>query len=905
MFGIPYPSGSIDMDTTPKFIVFSGPPYPNAIINFPLPSGIVMSDSVNSVTVPGQAGVPASIWPAGPDGIFTWLGTITSHANPGLGEVPPTDELPAIPQRRWIVGFEIGLLNGEGGSGLSPGLISRDASRTFDGTGLALRGSNANSISILRQIAEYQAGFTPTESWERFYIRKRVNPNTTLQIWRCHGTAASNSGALLRVLPSGNLSLASMNSGLVTTEIINADVLIPFQWHKIDIILLCKVGATDGRIRIWIDGTLLWDFVQGSTFGLGQMGTHFSSKMCDGNFGELTAEIDIDDWICANKPVNSLGDEDLRSLDWFVGSHVRRNFTLSGTVTNWTPNATQLLNQGIGTGSIVGNSLSSSTASAPINGVTDVTNIIDNIGITIGHIAAIISHSGTIADNSDGQIGYSIAGGGSVMATVNETATQATQTVMYRPSGMILPTDIVPFGIHRTKSTTASLTNTYALQPIVENIGVWGPEDDPTYPDDFPRLGWLHNCRYPNTPWTSPLGISDSPTMVLGGTYVGNGIEQNIDLPLPCHFLIIRNLTAVNTPVWWLGASLGGHVGGTIGVAQNSPIRVWTDDLGVTKFTVAGTHGSTNTIAQTYQYIAFCDPGIRFSLAGTFRNPISIAPTSVLLQSPSFLASAAFIQGEEIGSIAGTQTFSYKGPGHTGINGTKLDGVDIPSWGTFGTGFLNTLGGLNVGAHGQNGSAFLLWKGTDNCAQLMVQFVTYTGNAVNPRTIPLTPASGRFPIFTLVISRGNIAHFRDPSHIGTNSCNSITGANSTSAIIAGGIDSIQVQTTLNQNGVIYDVFSICGDTLGWNNGLFYPADCLPPTDAWPLPPVVPPEVAIITEGGLILGDTNPITVLKDVSGIYTLVPGKHTDTLYDRQTEQTSVEMEIPDPTFKTGYIGG
>lgn len=47
-----------------------------------------------------------------------------------------------------------------------------------------------------------------------------------------------------------------------------------------------------------------------------------------------------------------------------------------------------------------------------------------------------------------------------------------------------------------------------------------------------------------------------------------------------------------------------------------------------------------------------------------------------------------------------------------------------------------------------------------------------------------------------------------------------------------------------------------------------------------------------------------LTVLfADASGIYTLVPGKTTDTLYDRTG--TTTEVKIPNPFAKTGFIGG
>src|SRR5690606_26204633 len=100
-----------------------------------------------------------------------------------------------------------------------------------------------------------------------------------------------------------------------------------------------------------------------------------------------------------------------------------------------------------------------------------------------------------------------------------------------------------------------------------------------------------------------------------------------------------------------------------------------------------------------------------------------------------------------------------------------------------------------------------------------------------------------------------------------------------------------------------DVFIILGDNLGFNNGDFLPPTCSSGLTPAPIEPE--PGINIVTEGGVQLGETTPMTLLKDVSGIYTLVPNKRNDTLYDRQESQTEIDVKIPNPGFKTGYIGG
>jgi len=185
---------------------------------------------------------------------------------------------------------------------------------------------------------------------------------------------------------------------------------------------------------------------------------------------------------------------------------------------------------------------------------------------------------------------------------------------------------------------------------------------------------------------------------------------------------------------------------------------------------------------------------------------------------------------------------------------------------------------------------------------------SYTGDgAGGTRVIARTPVSNRFPLFALIIPRsgGEVGYFRDPSHVGADSSTYDVSAISTTAIVAGGIDTISVGTTLNALGIIYDVFVIPGDTAGWNNGTFFVPSIGAPggTAVWPLPAYDPSDVGIIGAGGLILDGAPGTLLVKDLSGIYTIQPGKTDDTVYDRQTGQTSVDFKIPDPLVKLGFV--
>lgn len=57
-------------------------------------------------------------------------------------------------------------------------------------------------------------------------------------------------------------------------------------------------------------------------------------------------------------------------------------------------------------------------------------------------------------------------------------------------------------------------------------------------------------------------------------------------------------------------------------------------------------------------------------------------------------------------------------------------------------------------------------------------------------------------------------------------------------------------------------------------------------------------------GGIDLGGAATMVFIQNPSGIYTLVKNKRHDTLYERMTGITSVDVKIPDPFVRTGFVG-
>lgn len=909
-FGIPFPLIAGDQELLDKNIAYYGGFYPGQDLSFPNASGIILTDSQLTFNVPGQSEYPASPHNA-PDGVFTWSGSIV-RVGPGSGVI---DDPPATPiaQRRWIGGRELHTTM-EGGTG--GGHISLDASRVVGGHGFQIRGTSITT-AWLRSIVTYRPGLQPKTSWERFYIRVRKLPLVNPQgIWRCLGFNLANCGFGIKLTTAGDLhgynsqSLVDNDAGTIFTPDIDT-------WYRVDLFLRYD-NVLPGKIKIHINGTLVYSFTAAGV-GMGANQYHTQSEIgpWTGVF-DHNCEVDFDDWICADLPGNvdpislTFLDENY-SVDWLLGSHVKLQYGLSAVHTSWTPAGAGIgpLNQALAPLTRIATSeLTSATSGATITVESDALPQTELEANIFGAVAAIVSTWGTNSGNTDGQLGYMKAGAAAVLATIDQSTTQHASTVAYLPSGMIFPDEIAPWSLVHTKSVNTDVDKTFMLLSIVEYIGTWGSEDDPFYEDLVPRIGWLHNAKYFNTQYVLPSKPAIA-VFAVGATYVGNGTYQEIELPDACHFLFIRGVASGATNIIYFGAGLSPHTNASDTAVPNC--RMWYDELdGKFKFSVTGTT-ELNANGATYQYIAFCDPGMRFNLCGVYSHSTGISsPQANPLIATDFTANGGFVQVEMLDVASSLIGLWFRGPGTPSTQADPLQGIArLASGMTFGTGVLNSYTGLHSPATSTGGSVcnYSLWRTADSnglCPNVMIQIVSYIGNGVASRVITLTPTSLRYPLFILVVPAGGAtaSYYRDPSHAGANSSTIGSTANAASGIIAAGIDTITVGINLNTNLIPYNVFVICGDTAGMNNGIFWPSYCAGP-DVWEEPDPVDGDINIVTDGGLILGGDSPLTLLKDVSGIYTLVKDLHHDELIDRQPGQASIDTKIPDPIFKTGYLGG
>jgi len=897
LLGITWPPAGGGPITGTKGILNAGP-Y-NIYGYFPDPS--VLPTNVDSVIVAPAAGYPPAFHPAGQYCTFQWYGVVVYSPNEVTGGVPPATPMP---QRRWIAGQEHTNTSHELGDGYT-NFGSREASRTMDGMGITICGNNTSG-QMLRLVDAFRPGLTPKNSWERFYIRVRSLPTAgTQRFWRFHTTINSVNGGTIGITTAGEVIAENLPATGIYSTLGTTTPLVLNKWYLIDVILnLPPLAGDSGRIRVFINHVLAIDATNNSGGGIDFLSTHTYSAFADGA-ADADVILDFDDWMGADVPEFG-GVESLDSIDWLLGTHVRSAHVISGNMGTWSGDigfANQFFDP-----QFASNSTPNSTT--PLDTIEGLTDVTDTERFPPGAVLGVASiASGVMATQLSGsataRVGYKLAGGATVWTDVTVNTSPNWKYGYYNPSGLTLPFIANPFSVLFEKANNVTNTFVYALAGLVEYVGIWGREDDPTLPIDLSNVSNFHNARFANTQWGYPnLGPVSAPTYAIGGTYVGNGTTQDIDLPAPVSFIWIRPLTGSSSGVYYIGPHVSPHIGLQMRGVCNLIVRVWCDDTGQHKFTVTGSQISSNANGVTFQYIAFCDPGMRFNATGVFDAPWTYASYSVPLYLSDFTPEAMIITPDYLENNTSTELYKYKGPGQVGTTGAKLGGgTAYANFGSFSAGLFSALAD-SIGLNLRTQQVYSAWRMLDPEGYLMVQLTGYIGDGTGFKVINLPHASGRYPLFAFVVSRSGTSYSRDPSHVGNHSTAIGALSDSTSAIVGGGIDQLFVGSTLNSNGVIYDVFVILGDSTGWNNGTFYPPGISAPGN-WSEPPYNPPDLPIITgDGGMNFNGDVPLLAVENLSGIYTLVPGKTDDTIYTGIADDT-VDVKKPDPTFKTGYVGG
>lgn len=914
-FGLPWPPvGGGNMYTGTKgmyTLSYSIGLDPGPEIFHPTASGLFFSSFVDFLDVPGQPSNPAGS--VGADLHLVWWGylILAPTENP-ITTVPPVTP---IPPRRWLSSWDVlNNLQGEGQSSSGNLVSSREASRTMDGKGYAIRGGNAGAGTYGLKVTTLMGGIAPKSSWERFYLRINALGTNSLALWqsRSDNGGLVNAGAIIKINTSGNIEIYSNNSVNVETLLgTSANPLTLGKWLKIDILLKYAEAhpVHDGRVRIFINGVATMDVNDTTAFGLNEHDYHGASRLGQMSVAETLWDVDIDDWMCADIP-NVGGLESLDSLDWLTGTHNKAVNIVSGTSVDWIRiGGIQSLNGYFDVNDyvITITDFKSLTSQAVIQVLTDAVDEPFSPGQWFGVISFMGQvHGYNAVGTITGQLGYSVNGGAFVNKAVSESNTLLWQTQGYSPVGNTFPAVIAPLSLKKTKSIGASEEHVFYMTAILEYVGAWGLEDSVDAQDLSNNTHvLLHNARYPDTPWAYLFaGNPDAPCYAIGGTYVGNDDEQIISLPAPCHFLWIRGLNASTLGIRWFAAGQGGNEGSHSNIDPFGVTRVYTDpDTFETNVVITGNDINSNKLGDTYQYIAFCDPGSRFNYCGAYVGNINVTTKAIPLFEPTFLPEGGFIQRGAAGLSGSNLSLGWKGPGDTATGGHLTAGTVKANWGSFAEGVL-TVGVDNMLATTGEFN-FSLWRMLDPSGYCMVQITSYTGDGNVLRIITLPQVTGKYPLFAMVIPHGGAGegYFRDPSCVG-NLSNKLSDVSSstTTSIVGGDIDSIFVGVNINGLATVYEVFVIMGGSSAWGNGIVYPPPIIAPPP-YIIPPFIPND-DIVMQGGMDFDGDAGLLAVKNLSGIYTLVPNKVYDTVYTG-IGATTMDTEIPTPLFKTGYIGG
>lgn len=774
---------------------------------------------------------------------FYWRGLFEYSppldGDPGVGNGGTPDP---VATRRWIDGFETPDLSaggGEGGAGTST--AARTASRHIDGYGLAIR--NSTSVRTHR-CDDHTAGLTPTTSWERFYLRGRVWPDGQKVLWRSRTQQSSNVGLLLMVTPSGQLGLFQSDSASGFTLLGTAQALDLHTWYRVDILFKFGPGAA---VYLSVNGTRKL-----TVTGLGaeiaiNPRTHASSEM--GSSVAANEAIDVDDWICADWPF-SAPTMVTPGLDWQNGSKVAWvSPTGYGAGNVWTGDHAVLRQRPlVSTAQMTARTNAVSGAVLEVD--TDAALSADAVPNSIGAVALVVGLYSLRGSALSGTLGYTLPGGAPVMTAITQGAAAAWNTVLYHPIGLTEPFLLGGLQLRHAKAADVGASSVYVLQAAAEVLGAYGLED--VYPGDtiihtFVSNTGIHNAPYPRSPWATSLTPPLSPYEVVAGSYVGDAAGITLTFRSPVTFFWCRRVTTLGEGIrWW--TSMNAAQRGVFDTPQPDgmitaevdptfvPVQAEDAQEQQYRLRITGAHLQANNPGDTYTYLAICDPGMRFLVAGALGQHKGATDRTHALQHPTFLPDCGFFAHQVSNGSFSTVGIFYKGPGHAAATLSPMGSTELANAMSWVAGTLTSKSAFhNVSAQQ---IPFCLMRKDDLSGDpgvvKVLQLASYTGDGSASRSVSLAPATGLRPLFAIVQPHNASAIMRDSSHTGTTSMvlNAVA-ANASTGITGGGPDQLSVGSVLNANGIVYDVFVIPGSATAGNGGFS------PPGVFNPVPPAVP------------------------------------------------------------------
>lgn len=786
---------------------------------------------------------------------YFWLGQFV-YVPPNT-PVNPNTGVPATPANLaevlWADGFELPD-NGEGGLSAAAALNSTpDSSRHLDGLGYSLRHTTAGAQK--RHDFDETGAANPAQAWSRVYVRVRRYPDAQGMFWQCLTTTSANGAVTLKLTNSGAIALfapVSTVQTLVSTSTFSFDL---DRWYRLDMLMKCGANPpNDGRFRLFVDGDYenpVFDLNFTTQEGLGGGGVSpvLDAVLVGSSENSNGLEMDFDDWTGHAMPNGT--DPTFTGRDWLNGSRVAliRPSSLQSS-TNWTGGVRSLWQKIFGEASSA--ALTSSTSGAVLVVDTDLETEARVVAGALGILAVNVHVRHVRASGTANSVlGYALDGATFVTANKSVSTTEIWQsTLVSLHAGGASPTAIPgPFRVRYVKSADATQLTVRRLGATALLYGAFGPEDVPPYSDldeenadgltPVPVPIGIHNTPYPHSPWsTSQSSPPLAPVYFKTGTYTGNATEQDLTFPVPIHFFWVRPLTSpTGAGVSWWSSMLAAHIGLDEGTLQEAVVRAYQNTAfdGVDAeeavqeqyvISIAGSNSQVNANTVVYQYIAISDPGMRLMMNGAFGH--GTVPTSfanALLDS-GFTPLLGFFANEDVANTA-TDRIAWKGPGHAASATQVFSAAEAASMLTFTGAGVMTSGSSLHALHQGNQVAYSVFRRNDGITDAngasqdgkCWQMFSYVGDGAASRTISFPVSVGVRPLWAIIGPTTTTCYQRDPGHTTNTSTNLSTGSvATTTAITAGGIDQITVGSTLNSNGVTYNVFVVMGSATAGNGG---------------------------------------------------------------------------------------
>lgn len=809
---------------------------------------------------------------------FYWSGRFVYTPITGVDQEGAPVATPApIPERYFCQSFELPTTNtssGATGNGGSQSNIhtSRDASGYIDGYGMGFRAGTTLILSqTLYEHIPGGVGSAPQKVWERFYLTIRALPLVTQSLHASSGFPTASNGTGLSVLATGQIgvyirtlagtSLVATSAALVVGTRYRIDQLM--NWNNAG-------GAGGGQHRVYLNGVQFYD--SGLTsLGLGSAGVQRqqSSELGQGIAGisaggDVNYEADVDFWMAAAIPNNG-GTESLNSVDWINGSRtvvVEANGQ-AADFTGWTTGKYRSMANRINRGA---NELTSTTALAiasfDTNAVARVRGVRQALGVASIHVA-VHGHRGT----NSGEVGYKLNGGADVYAAKLQGAagTPTWINTLYTGPATAAPLTLTGLEIKHRKGNDVVAGGITAMMATIELIGIFSEADVLPDADDvvadpgFSPIAGVHNSAYPESPWANTAEPAFSPYHIVSGTYVGNGTGQDLTVKAPPVFIAIRRVTGTgDTGGWFFTSMLGAHT--DIEQGMNPFVRALIDpsyagataeDEAELRFLIriSSDNAQVNTNAQTYHYFAVCDPGARFHLAtavthaqsGTFPRT---DPLPVVGWTPTFV-----LEWAEDSSPTISERLYFKDSSVLSVDAMLLTAgvAELANAMTLGAGQVVRRAGLYTSGWYQNAS--IMFRPDDGNGPFTIPpfaVVSWLGDGTASRTLSVN-LGGKRPLYAVIA--GNAGAQRDPSHTTTNSSQLDNGTQAATFITGGGIDAVQVGSSLNASSQPYVMLVYPGSATAGNGGWSIDGEFWPIEPNSPVPSGGWVEPTIIEGGG--------------------------------------------------------